>query len=284
MPNGGNVNCNTPLKRATALFIYDADYKYSTASAVDNKENQRVLIQETEKLIVLPVRGMEVTGSEVQVTTDPYGDNLITGETSGGLRAYVKTNACDFKEMLQTFKGGTYRVGAFLDDGSVYLSQDGDGVRGIKSNLYAEALNMPTQDGADQQFVLRVDFQSIDEIRDFKIIPVNYTINELLDYVPVGLSMSVTAISTTSFTATVTTRCTSTPFTSDLTFEPISGMGNVEVPSFTPTNNADGTYTVVTTKDTVPTSFAAGDYQKFRAVAKTGAVIDYVTNVETAQK
>lgn len=282
-PNGANNKCTNYLQKAIAAIITDPSFSWASVGAVDNIENIRVLLQETRKGFIVEFNGTTPTAGEAVSETTGFGQNFTTGVNAGSLLGYVKSNPCDFKEVLSAFKGGTYNVALFLEDGSILvvdnLQSKEPALKGFEAQVYALDIGIPGQENQSQGYRLQINFFKAEEFRSFKVVDVHYSFNDLLDLLPLGLSAEVsTPWDGSDIVLSVATRCVGdSPKSGALTVE-IEKATQGLVVSGTATDNGDGTYTVTIQKDG-PADLAAGEYARFFLVSKTGDVYDEISNV-----
>lgn len=283
-PNGRSKNCSTYLSKAVAMIAFESDFNWASIGAVDNIESLRVLLQETRKGFIVEFDGTEPTPSELTEETTGFGRTIGTEVTAPALMGYVKANPCDFVEILKAYKGGTYGTAFFLSDGQIMvvnnLQAKQPKLNGFTAQLFAINPGIPGQENQSQQFRLKVNFQDAEEFNNYAVVPVHYGYNDLLEFVPVGLSAQplVPWDGVNSITLSVFDRCfPDSPKSGVLTAEVVGKTQGLTVTA-TPTDNTDGTYTVLVQK-TGPADLAAGEYARFQLVSKTGDVYDEISNI-----
>ena len=277
-PNGMNKDCIKALKEAKAALVFKADNStFDNKNALDNVENMRVKIQETEVLAIVQLQGSEVTPGEIQEATTGYGDTFSTGVNAPMVIGHAKSNACDFLEYLKAFGGGTYEV-MFLDaDNNIMAYNNGSNIIGFQTTIQAQPFGIGSREGQESQYQIKFYFRDAEQFSSYIVTPVNYTLNQLLLLAPVGLSLfenTAYVPGTGIIVMDVETRCTGVEETSTFTGEVIK-TNSASAVTVTPVLDTDK-YNVTIAAGAG--QLAAGEYAIFRLVAKTGSVYDKVSD------
>jgi hypothetical protein len=277
-----NKDCIKALKEAKAALVFKADNStFDNKNALDNVENMRVKIQETEVLAIVQLQGSEVTPGEIQEATTGYGDTFPTGVNAPMVIGHAKSNACDFLEYLKAFGGGTYEV-MFLDaDNNIIAYNNGSDILGFKTSIQAQPFGIGSREGQESQYQIKFYFRAPEEFSSYIVTPVNYTINQLLLLAPVGLSLfenTAYVPGTGVIVMDVEKRCTGIEETATFTGEVIktNHAGGASAVTVTPVFSTDK-YNVTIAAGAG--QLAAGEYCEFRLVAQTGSVYDKVSDV-----
>ena len=190
-PNGTNADCVSFLKEAVAMVVADAgSLSFDNVYELDNAENWRVKIQEEGTAIIIPVNGTEVTAAEGQTETTGNGITVVTGENSGNVLAYLNVNQCDYNEIMQYFKGGSYDVMWFDADNNILGYNDGTNLNGYLAQLFAPNYGgVGTRDGQTQMYKLHVHYLRPEEQNSPFIVNVGFSYNTLQLYSPVGMNL-----------------------------------------------------------------------------------------------
>lgn len=277
-PNGANLNCVKNLSEAQAAIIMDPSVNFETLAALDNIENIRVLLEESRTGFVVEFNGSDPTPAEVVTETTGFGDNIITSENTPSFVGYAKINACDFKEILNAYKGGSYRVAFMLADGSMMATEIGTAFGGFLTQVYASRFGIPGRENQTQQFKINFNFLVGSEFDNYRVIGVNYGIDDLKLLLPLALQADVqTPFDGNAVVLNVYTRCVpGDPKSGVMTAEVTKGTLGLDITA-TPTDDGNGQYTVVVQK-TGPVDLAVGEYAEFVLVTKTGNVYDEISN------
>lgn len=277
-PGGANSNCINFLSEANYAIVTDPSFEWSDVGAVDNIENLRVLLQETRKGFIVSLNGSEPTLPEAQTETTGFGDNYITSENSPSLKGYANMSACDFKEILANWKGGTYRVALMLADGSIMVHDKAPEQNGFLAQVFAHAFGAPGRENQTQMFAITFNFLRGEEFDNYSIIPLNYSGADVVDLLPIGLTATVnTKFDGSSIVLNVFTRCVpDDPKGGVMTGEIVKSTQGIAVTAV-PTDNTDGTYTVLVQK-TGAVDLGAGEYAEFILVVNNAGVYEEITN------
>lgn len=283
-PNGMNKDCVKALKEAKAALVFKADNStFDNKIALDNVENMRVKIQETEVLAIIPLQGSEVTPGEIQEATTGYGDTFPTGVNAPMVVGHAKSNACDFLEYLKAFGGGTYEV-MFIDaDNNIMAYNNGTSILGFQTSIQAQPFGIGSREGQESQYQIKFYFRDAEQFSKYAVVPVNYSVNQLLLLAPVGLSLfeNVAYVTGTGIIVMdVEKRCTGVEETAVFTGEAIktNHTGGLSAITVTPVLATDK-YTVTIAAGAG--QLAVGEYVTFRLVAKTSSVYDKVSDTYT---
>ena len=277
-PGGANTGCINFLGEANYAIVTDPSFKWSDVGAVDNIEQLRVLLQETRKGFIVALNGSEPTLPEANIETSGFGNNYITSENSPSLIGYADMSACDFKEILASWKGGSYRVALFLSDGSIMVHDKGPEQEGFLAQVFAHAFGAPGRENQQQMYKITFNFLIGEEFDNYSVVPVNFSGRDVIELLPIGLTATVnTAFDGTQVILNVFTRCVPDDLKSGvMTGEIVKSTQGVVVTAV-PTDNADGTYTVVVQK-TGAVDLAAGEYAEFILVVRDGFIYEEITN------
>lgn len=279
-PGGANVNCKSYLSEANAAAIFDPSVTWATLQALDNIENIRTYLQESRTGFVVEFNGTEPTAAEAVTETTGFGDNIITAENTPSLLAYAEMNACDFKEVLSAYKGGSYRVVFFLSDGNAILTEVGNEYGGFMTQVYAHRFGIPGRENQSQQYRITFNFLRGSEFDNYRVAPVNYSADDLFLLLPLGLQADVKTpyVSGTGIVElNVYTRCVpDSPKSGALTVEIVKTNSAATAVTGVATDNGGGEYSVTISADAG--QLAAGEYAEFILVSKTGNVYDEVSN------
>ncbi len=283
-PNGVNINCIRSLDAAIAMVILDPSTSWNSVGAVDNIETLRVILQETRKGFIVEFNGTEPGAAEATDETTGFGQTITTSISAPTLTGYVKTNACDFAQMLDALNGGTYNVAFFLKNGGFLvvdeLQNKDSKLRGFLAQVYALNLGIPGIDNQAQQFRIKVNFMDADEFRKYKVVSVHYGVRDLLELLPLGLTADVTTpYNSTSgeIVLQVYTRCSPDDVETDTLTSEIVGKTQGITPTVTPSAGTDGEYTITIAEGAG--QLAAGEYVRFFLCVKDGDVYEKISNV-----
>lgn len=279
IPNGSTrKGCLTDVP--TNLFPMTLGETFTNYLEIQNEEIWREKIQEDLSVYpTLPVRNVAVTKPSSNKETNGSGSEVTTRLIAGGVVVNLKTNACDFKEMLLSMQGGYYSVMIGLGANKVLAKVNSDGsLTGFTGQLVSIPTGVPTFDAKLEEFQLEINWDDVEEWNNYKIIELPFDLNEINEFTPFGLdAMIKTPLVGTNMVVNVTERCAGIPETETLEAEimPVNGT-NVNTPIVTPVVGTNGDYTV-TVENGVATPLVAGEYIIYRLVIKTDDVYEKVS-------
>jgi len=285
-PNGSNQDCLVPLSEVKNLLICDKDVSFTFATK-DVLSNWTNLIK--QDLTIYAVAGLDsynVTTDDPNIVTQPVSKSKkVTNTPVPSFEAFLDSNACDFKQMLNTLKGGTYGVFYELQDGSIMgtLDQSGTGIgnfKPLRARITASTKGFQEVDGT-QAFRCYVNHTSYKEfMNQFYLEPV-WDTSELLEAMPVGLNMVMTgAYAAGDIVVKAKVRCGAN-YTGLLAadFDEDETQGNVDVPAVTAVvDDGGGVYTLTVQKDTVPANLVTGDVLACRVKILNGSDVTHISN------
>ena len=286
-PVGINPDCIKFLESAENIILWTSGQSFPNRGSFRSQESHRVKIQqELSEFIPVGLKGYESTPGEViKETSDFDNSSQVTTEGPPSIILDIKTNPLDWNEQMAQLKGGGYRIGFIMKKtGDVFISVSPAGVvKGFIGNVFAQAVTLRAQGESFQTYKLMIDFQDVNEFRNFDLIdmPFNPTV-ELVSKMPLGLTMRTAgAYAVSDINVTVTER-DGTPYTGTLTVEEIESYDSITglpIDSFSSSvvNNTGGSYTLTLEKDAVPVTLVAGDFVTIRVATKTVDVYNYVS-------
>jgi hypothetical protein len=248
-----------------------------TAEQLDNLATFKTVISEDNTAAVVYFDGTEPTMAEAQTETSGFGVSYITSENAPTLLGFAKTNACDFSDMLNSYNGGSYEVYLY-DAGGNLLGTARELIYGYSTQVWAHANGAIGRDNQTQQYKITLNFLEAEEWRNPSVTPVNYSLNDLLMLMPLGLKATpIIELAGDTGSTEVSIRCVAnSELIETLTGEVLGS--NVAGATITPTYNAvTEVYDCVVTK-TAAAELLFGEYVEGRLVAKTGAIYDKMTN------
>jgi hypothetical protein len=285
LPGGINKSCVTDLKEIKNIIITtEAAYFTSLANAASVVQWKTKLQTDLSVYAPLGINDYEPTTDDPNIVTMPAtGRKAVTNTPvpSGIFR--LMSNFCDYKELLNTLKGGVYRVILVDSNGNIYGTMTSAGYfKGFVCTINAITKGMPLKEVANN-FSLWVNFLNYDEFLAGVSMSLSWSPTiELTENAPVGLSMLATgAYSVTPGTITVqiNTRC-GTGYTglTAADFEVIESNNLASVAITTATDSGAGAYTLTIQKGSSPISLAAGDYVIIRVKKLATTVVTHLSS------
>ena len=280
LPGGINGDCQIALSEVKNVWLCDKDVKLSyTAKGVQS--NWTALINES-----LTIYGAAGLDSYNNTTDDP---NIVTGAVSKAKKItnvplpsfefFLDTSFCDFKEVLNTAKGGNYGIFFELQDGTMLGSIDTSGTeigyfKPFQCNVTANSKLLQETDATTSSRVY-VNLTKSKQLFDQFIFDPVWDIDELLVAMPNGLSLIATTVYVAGVqNVQVKNRCADNKTGVLLAdWDESESQGNVSTPAVTAiVDNGAGNYDLTVEKDVVPTDLLDNDVVSLRVNIISGSV------------
>ena len=286
LPGGINGDCTVPLSELKNVLICDKDVKFSYTE-------KNVLSNWTNKikqdLTIYAVAGID---SYNNTTDDP---NIVTGAVSKSktitnvplpsYELFLKASFCDFKELINTLKGGNYGVYFELQDGTILgtLDQSGTDIGYFKPFFVNITANTKVLQETDSTNAFRIYVNHINSRQLYNqfILEPTWDTSELVEAMPIGLNMVATAAYSSGDQAVqINVRCASAKtglLVAD--FDESATLSSVDTPAVTAvTDNGGGSYTLTVQKGSSPANLVAGDYVTLRVKVLSGSDVTHISN------
>lgn len=287
-PGGSNQDCLVPLSEVKNMLICDKDtiFTWSQKDILTNWTDK--IKDETAGLQIYAVAGLDsydVTTDDPNIVTQPVNKSkIITNEPVPSFVAYLNSNSCDYKELENTLKGGTYGVFYELHNGDIMgtIDQSGTNIGSFKPlRATMNAISKQFQEiDSTQAFRVYVNHTSVKEFKSKFFLETVWDTTELNEAMPVGLNMLKTAAYAAGDQAVqIKIRCGANK--TDIVvgdFETDETQGNVSTPAVTAiVNDGGGNYTLTVEKNVVPESLVDGDVAAIRVKIVSGSDITHVS-------
>jgi len=285
LPGGINGDCQIPLSELKNAIICDKDVSFTYA-------NKKVLSNWTTLTqTALTIYGVAAIDSYNNTTDDP---NVVTGAVSKSksvtnvplpsFELFLESNMCDFKEVLNTVKGGNYGIFYELQDGTILGSIDTSGTeigyfKPFQAKISASSKLLQETD-ATTAFKVYVNHTKKQQLFDQFIFEPSWDVTEIVDSMPIGLNMVSTAVySAGDQTVHINVRCADNKtglLAAD--FETSSTMSNVSTPAVsTVVDSGGGDYVLTVQKAVIPANLVDGDYVYLRVKLLVSTVATYLS-------
>lgn len=267
LPNGSaRAACITDQPTTLIPMVFGT--KFTNYASVKNYETWRAMIQDALTAYpTLAIRNVAPTKPAETKETDGSGSEITTRLSPGGAVVTLRTNAADFKEMLKTMEGGNYSVVIGLGSNKVLMTENEKGeLVGFTGQCTAIPTGFPGKDAKLEEFQISINWDNIDEWKNYRIVTLPVYLKELNEKVPLGMDMQVkTALSSTTMTVLVTLRSDGS-YEDDTLTAVIEDSSDLTSPAVTPVLVSNGEYTLTITKAVTPVALVAGDWIKFHLV------------------
>jgi len=199
MPAGTNSQCKSYLGEAHAAILLPTDASFDSEISLNDL---LAYLKTNLNGFLIEFNGTEPTDAELVTETTGFGRQIITGENAPSLLAYVDSNACDFREVLRTIKGGSYGVLFLLSSGEILGTLRNDKLHPFLMQVWAHRLSIPGRENKTQQF--KVTFGSLrgSEFDTYGLAEPEWDINDILVAMPIGASIKVVSPAADSSTST----------------------------------------------------------------------------------
>ena len=271
------------LKIKNIIITSESAYFTSLADAASVVKWKAKLQTDLSVYAPMGINDYEPTTDDPNIVTMPATGRKVLTNTpvpSGIFR--LMSNFCDYKELLNTFKGGVYRMFFVDSNGNIHGTITSAGyVRGFACNVNAVTKGMPLKEVANN-YSIWANFLNYDEFLASIMLSLSWSPTiELTENAPVGLSMIATGVYSATpgtIAVQVNTRCGSgyTGLTS-ADFEVLESNNLVSPAITTVTDSGAGAYTLTIQKGTVPAALAAGDYVVIRVKKLATTVVTHLS-------
>jgi hypothetical protein len=281
LPAGINNTVLQDLKEIKNIIPTAYSASFTTPLAASSLSAWKTHIQTTlDVYMPLGVNDFSPTTDKPTVAKMTSTRKAITDRPIPSAEIYVASNFADYKDICAAFKGGNYRL--FLVDilGNIFGTQSNSTgvVKGFACQLTAITSGFPPKDSA-QSFPIFANFLSYDEFENAVQIPSPFNCMELIEAMPVGLSMWVTsAITGGAVNVRVQDRSGAGHVgfvAADFAVTDSSELLTPTVASITDLTNGD--YTLNITKAT-STPLAAGDMVVIMVKKTVTSIVQYMSN------
>ena len=281
LPQGINASCIAELKEIKNIIPTTTAVTFTNTLAAATLSGWKTKIQ-TDLSVFAPMglNAYENTTDDPAISTLESTRKIVINEPIPSYVFYVSSNFCDFKDMLDAFRGGNYRMFLVDANGNLFGTRNATGgVQGFACQITAVTKG-PLKGDIQNSFKLLVNFQSYEEFRNACIVALTWNPTvELTSYMPVGLTLyAASAITAGAISVVVTERC-GAGYAGLVAgdFEVVESSQLTTPKVNTLTDNGNGSYLLNLTKAT-STALAAGDMVVIRVGKKTATVYNYLSN------
>lgn len=274
--------CSAMMEKMNGLILQEKG-KTWTDSTILAISNWKTEIADDDSAIrsamPFPIEGFENTTDDVEIITSQLGKKSIGSKPIPSGLIYLSASICDYKELHQ-LEGKAFEFLPTFQDGSVWATRKSDGtLKGFRVRVGTKA-GLPPEDKS-QSYPLYLFFDSYQEFEDVVLITPDFNFSDILDLVPVGLSMRITtAYAAGDVVVKVIKRCTDEGFTGLVggDFEVMSSNGTPPVAVTGVNDDGLGQYTLTIKKSGTPTDLTSGDYAVIQAHDDDGTYLTYLSN------
>jgi len=265
LPAGIDTSCfgfESPVKN---IALVGVNQSFASIAAAKAKANWTTLIGSLAAYIPNGLASYEVKTADPKYNTTAFGKEFLVQESIPSANVMLETGGGDFSELLNTLKGGLYRVYFLLQNGSIKGTVDPDGTfKGFLARVHAHTKGIQDHDAPEGFYPVALMFDDYEEFKTSYILNLSWNSSrELVAAMPFGLSITpMAAYDTGAGTQSVyiTSRGgVAYPGLAQGDFKVLES--NVDTPAISSvTDNGDGTYDLTVQKGSTPAALAAGDY------------------------
>jgi len=282
----GRSGVDRLLASVTAMALIKKGNTFTDATFVSGTSWKTLLAAEAgaEALVLTFKRGIEITTPERTRDTSNLGFTETTRVGLPAYTAYLDGGVCDY-ETLAAFNSGEYDIVLFLEDGRIMGTRNLSlASKGFRGKIEVDTAKLPMVEDRQKSYPIWVDFADLSEFAASWIATPDFTLTEVIDYVPAGLNVVATGLLTTTVDLKVTKRSDGSGVEGL-----VVGGANVvahsnsisDVAVTVLADNGAGSYTATIVKDSTgtPIALASGEWVEIQLTKVTTGFVDYAGNV-----
>lgn len=287
LPAGIDSSCfgfESPVKN---IAIVPDTQKFATVEAAKKTTAWKSLMQALDLYVPSGLASYEADSEEPKINTTAYGRKFVVREGLPGMKLQLESSIGDFQELLNTLKGGMYRVYFLLQNGNIKGTTDKIGqFMGYKCSIHAHTNGIPSLDAPETSYPVELMFTEYEEFRNSAIAVVPWNADrELVAMMPYGLVIKpVGAYDSGTKSQNVFIGLRSGAAYDGLVAGDFAVKGsNVDTPAVTAVSAATDpayNYTLTVEKGSTPAALADGDYIQLR-VEKDAPAVTAVSSLLT---
>lgn len=290
--SGLNGDCQVAASEIKNVLICDKDTKFSYSDK-DILTKWTDEIKQNLTISVLPglVNYSPTTDDPNVITNAVSKAKSVNNNPVPSFEFMLDSNACDFKEILNTLEGGNYGVFFEMQDGTIegHVDQSGNEIGYFKPfTAQVKSYTKGAQEiDSNEAFKLYVNFKKYAQVKNYFLFNPAWGVDELVEAMPIGLAMIKTAVYASGDQAVnIKVRCAS-----GLTglvvadFEATTGgKTNVSTPAITAvTDSGGGNYLLTVQKDASPVNLVTGDLVTLRVKKLVSTDVTHVSGWITVE-
>ena len=234
-------------------------------------------------------RGYENTTDDITIQTSNLGYKEKDGEPIPSMVGMLDVGAVDY-QTLQDLETSLWDIVLFTDKKKQVGCKNSSGsTKGFRARI-AFKYGLPPSDNVQTSYPVYIFFDDADEFKNVVYASPSYSFQDLRDYVPVGLDMSITtayATGTSTVIVKVVKRGTGVGLAGLVAadFEVLESNGTSVVGVVSIVDNGQGSYDVIIQEDTAGSANAleSGEYYILQA-SDEDATPTYLTYLSNAIK
>lgn len=281
----GLGECKKLMDKMNGMVLYKKGTTFTSTTALDLSVVRTKIADDefaNRTATALPIMSFENTTDDISILTTQLGRKITDGKPIPSGVIYLDASMCDYKA-INELEDIVLEAEPYFQDGTKWLSIKSDGTYKPFKVRLSTKFGLPPEDKT-QSYPVYLFFESYQEFEDVVVVSPEYTFNDVLDIVPVGLSMSiVTAYTGGNVVVKVTERCKPdvgvTGLTSATDFPVISSNGSPVVAVTSVVENGQGQYTLTIKTDSggTPANLASSEYATIQAQDDDGTYATYLS-------
>ena len=211
----GLADCQKLMQKVIGIALTEKGTTFTKATFIAEatwNANIASVTTATRNTTVLPFTNYERTTSDATVNETNLGFKDKDTDPAPSMVGWLDISYCDYKTLF-SLEGTAFDVVLFLQDNTQFASQKSDlTIKGFRAKINVRK-DLPPSDNSQSSYPVEINFRSAREFENGYIDIPDHTFDDVLDMVPVGLSLSVTtALNATTGVAVVQVnkRCTDT--------------------------------------------------------------------------
>jgi hypothetical protein len=286
MPYGMNGSCAVPLAELKIPIITDRNVEFESLSDVWNIVKWKDLVQvDLTAYSPLGITSYDPTTDDVNiVTAESTGKKTITNTPIPSAIVYLDTNSCDFSELINNLRGGSYGIIYVLKGGSIIMDYEDGKYKPLLANLTAITKGIPLKETYNN-FPMYINHVDYDSFARAKVISMPFNVATVMTKaMPAGANIEIItpyAIGTGIVRVSLNNRCEAVKITDAIVtdFEIIASNDLISpaVTTSTPVAGVDGQYDLVIDKEVIPEPLEEGDFATLVYKKKTATIVNRIS-------
>jgi hypothetical protein len=218
------------------------------------------------------------------VTSDSSTKKSITNNPAPSGTFWLDANFCDYKNLQEELRGGTFGIIYELKDGSFLMKQNSDGTFApFPANLTALNKGFPMPGDINKNWQVHIFHHDYADFRISAIVEIAWNTNDLVLAMPLGINLRATEeygdSSAGEIKVYITERCSDPIIGLVVADFEVTGSNNLVSPAVeTVVEDGNGHYTVTLQKLVVPEDLASGDYIQWRVNKIATLITSQISN------
>jgi len=192
LPGGIQLDCLAYPQPVDGIILTDNDVSFTKAEILSLASWKTEIQDNLSVWIPASVENYEPTTPDPQVATTGSLRQTLNRKAPPSGNFFVRSNVCDFNEVMRALKGGTARVMFIHADGAIsgYKDRNGTAYKGFKAEAHAITSGIVPQEGGESMYKIMLSFFNYFEFEQvFNISPGWSPMAELPNAMPESYTM-----------------------------------------------------------------------------------------------